>query len=81
MQEKKAKKNFLRPAIQYFNEIWPVRKKVWPPLLYSLNQWFPTGVQQGGARGASSYYISKNIWAILTTRSAVKNLNNPVRVP
>ena len=24
---------FLRPAIQYLKEIWPARKKVWPPLL------------------------------------------------
>ncbi len=29
-------KKILRPAIQYFNEIWPVRKKVWPPLAYSI---------------------------------------------
>jgi len=36
-KKNKAKKKFLRPAIQYFNEIWPVRKKVWPPLLYSKN--------------------------------------------
>ena len=33
--KKNEAKKFLRPAIQYFNEIWPVRKKVWPPLLYS----------------------------------------------
>jgi len=28
-----AKKEFLRPAIQYLNAIFPVVKKVWPPLL------------------------------------------------
>jgi hypothetical protein len=27
-------KKIFRPAIQYLNEIWPVSKKVWPPLLY-----------------------------------------------
>ncbi len=31
MEEKIRQKKFLRPAIQYFNEIWPARKKVWPP--------------------------------------------------
>jgi len=31
---KNKAKFFLRLTIQYFNEIWPVRKKVWPPLLY-----------------------------------------------
>ncbi len=45
---------------------------------YLVDQWFPTGVPQGGARGASSYYIPKDILAILTTRGAVY-LNNPVR--
>jgi len=33
---KNKAKFFLRPAIQYFNEIWPVRKKVWPPLVYTM---------------------------------------------
>jgi len=33
---KLGKKEFLRPAIQYLNEIWPVDKKVWPPLLYVM---------------------------------------------
>jgi len=33
---RKNKANFfLRPAIQYFNEIWPARKKVWQPLVYN----------------------------------------------
>jgi len=32
--KKNMPKFFLQPAKQYFNEIWPVRKKVWPPLLY-----------------------------------------------
>ncbi len=32
---KKAKKK-LQPTIQYFNEIWPIRKKVWPPLVYTV---------------------------------------------
>ncbi len=29
--KKNEAKKFLQPAIQYFNEIWHVRKKVWPP--------------------------------------------------
>ncbi len=36
LKEKHAKKN-LRPAKQYLNEIWPVSKKVWPPLFYILD--------------------------------------------
>ncbi len=32
--KKNKPKKFLRPAIQYLNEIWPVSKKVWPPLVY-----------------------------------------------
>ncbi len=27
----------MRPAVQYLNEIWPVCKKVWTPLLYITN--------------------------------------------
>jgi len=38
---KNKAKFFLRPAIQYFNEIWPVRKKVLPTLLYTLTT-FPS---------------------------------------
>ena len=29
---KKNEPNILQPPIQYFTEIWPARKKVWPPL-------------------------------------------------
>ncbi len=28
------KEKILRPAIQYLNEICPLSKKVWPPLVY-----------------------------------------------
>ncbi len=34
--KKNKPKFFLQPPRQYFNEIWPVRKKVWPPLLYHI---------------------------------------------
>jgi len=33
-------KNILRPAIQYLNEIWPVSKKVWPPLIYIVSKFW-----------------------------------------
>jgi len=36
MYEKIRQKLFLRPSIQYFNEIWPARRKVRPPLHYSI---------------------------------------------
>jgi len=42
--------------------------------VWQQRSWFPNGVPRhtrvphGGARGAASYYISKVIWAILTTR-------------
>jgi hypothetical protein len=33
----------LRPAVQYLNEIWPVDKKVWPPLVYTITVNFKSG--------------------------------------
>jgi hypothetical protein len=41
-KQNKAKK-ILQSAIQYFNKIWPVRKKVWPPLvIYNIDKKFLT---------------------------------------
>ena len=39
-------------------------------ILLILEQWFPTGVPHGGARGAASFLISMDIWPILTSRGA-----------
>ncbi len=39
-------------------------------VMHSLEQWFPTGVSQGGPRGAPNYHISIDIWPLLTPRGA-----------